>query len=102
MFHCRPQVKRPRACSKCQSKRQRENEKAWRIKNKCRFDRVYARGQKQQRRNTLREVASALTSNLQIGARFNGKSFPFDEMKEALFQFLYNLGIRRVNKLWTV
>ncbi|MEO5968816.1 MAG: hypothetical protein ABIQ95_02725 [Bdellovibrionia bacterium] len=95
-------MKRPRACQKCQAKRQYENEKAWRIKNKSRFDRAYAKGQKQQRRKTLREVAAAITSNLQVGARFNGKSFPLDEMKEALFQFLHYLGLRRVNKLWAV
>jgi hypothetical protein len=100
IFFPRPQVKQPKACPKCQAKRQRENEKAWRIKNKDRFGAVYAKTQKELRKERLLEIADVMAEGLLTGLRFKGKSINLKETAESLFQWLLFIGIRRVNKLY--
>lgn len=99
MYQPRPQVKRPRACEQCQSKRQRSNEKAWHFKHKGQFDAKYYRILKDQRLKALREKSALFREWIEIGRRFMQQSGSLVGLDEFLFQFLTYVGIRRVNKL---
>jgi hypothetical protein len=103
-FQARPQVKNPRACSKssCQQKRQRSNELEWRQRNPSEFDSLYHKVCKDAREKQIREIAKDLKRCLETGARFIGKTLSESFLEEGLFQFLTYLGIRKINKFWTM
>ncbi len=100
MFKPRPQVKRPRACGNCQSKRQQQNEKLWQERNLQRYDPLYHRTRRQQRLALLRLKTKKLIECLRVGGHFFGLSFLNGVLDAAIEGVLIQLGIRRVNKFW--
>ena len=101
-FQPRPQVKRPRACSACQKKRQRENEKAWHSKNKAQFGARYHQLQKVLRFKELKGICAECLKCFGTGFTFHGKDPNLEVFEDYFFTFLLRLGIRRVNKFWLV
>jgi len=101
-FTPRPQVKNPRACSTrdCQKKRQRDNEKAWRINNKGLYGRDYHNSQKQSRIREIRSKSASILRALKIGYDFLGGNLDWVHFEVKVFQFFVSLGLRRLNKLW--
>ena len=101
-FSPRPQVKNPRACGRaeCQGKRQRSNELAWRQRNNVVNDPEYHLLCKRARLERLGHVSERMSRCLSTGATFLNEKIPLELMRDLLFQFLRELGIRRVNKFW--
>src|SRR4051812_33789276 len=97
-YKSRPQVKRPRACTSCQRQRQRTNEKDWRNRNPRYSDPAYHKVCREQRFKKLNEVVTILSSCLKVGKTFLGLDIAMDLVSGALGEFLFALGIRRVNK----
>ena len=100
-YQPRPQVKNPKACnqSKCQAKRQRDNEKAWHYQQFGRFDTNYHKKQRQQRRRLMESLIRRLHNVLAVGMAFHGQRFESDLWKVYLQEWFFHLGIRRINKL---
>ncbi|MBI3535547.1 MAG: hypothetical protein HY072_08715, partial [Deltaproteobacteria bacterium] len=71
-FIPRAQTKKPKACTnrKCQKQRQRDNEKAWKIKNQGLYDGSYFRIKRLQRIKQLRKLAERWFKFLEVGSRF--------------------------------
>ena len=96
----RPQVKKPRACADCQKPRQRDNEYRWRKANPRYSLPLYYEQWRKDRDKRLKTAVDALSKCIRIGKDMVGMNLEMDELGAALTEFLYTLGIRRVNKLW--
>lgn len=101
-FQSRPQVKHPRACQNCQKQRQRGNEKTWHFKHKTNFDRKYHAIQKAQRLGSIKSVSVNICHWIKTGALFYGNSFLNSDWENSFLVFLVGLGIRKVNKFWSL
>jgi hypothetical protein len=101
IFNPRPQVKDPKACSKCQSLRRQANQKAWHFKNKTGFDSRYHKLQRELRNKQLQEICNTLCGALRVGLQFQGKELNLPLMEQLFFEFLQKFGLRRANNLWT-
>jgi transposase-like protein len=98
----RPQVKKPRACPKCQKQRQQANEKAWKEKHIGLYDGKYHRIQREQRRRVLQATIAAIRKCLEVGNRFLNLSVVVEELMMELSDFIFSMGVRRANKFWPV
>lgn len=100
-FTPRPQTKKARACEdrECQNKRQRLNEKEWRIKNKDDYGAKYYANYRKDRFRLMLGLVERFLKALRIGCTALQETFCVDEFKEILISFFSRLGIRRVNKL---
>lgn len=98
-FTPREQVKRPRACnnSKCQKMRQRDNEKAWREKNKGLYDKKYYQIKSFERQKNLTTIINKIAEAIVIGFRFEGQDL--SEYFDYICKLLTSVGIRKLNKL---
>lgn len=101
-FCPRPQVKHPRACAKCQAKRQRANEKAWHERNPKYLDKVYHSVKKQQRMKRIRKILEIVYECLRVGKDFLKHRLDLENIRTFLSQFLAHIGIRKINKFWDV
>ena len=102
-FTPRPQVKRPRACSSCQKRRQRENEKAWKQRNLGLYDGKYHRRQRDDRTKEFKARIEQLVRCIEVGSSFLGAVFSDEskaEFKAWLLIAVLGAGVRRANKLW--
>ena len=98
-----PQVKKPRACSNCQKRRQRENEKAWKQKNLGLYDGKYHRDQRDERKGEVKARIEQLVRCIEVGSTILGTVFSDDsraEFKNWLLIAVLGVGTRRANKLW--
>ena len=103
-FTPRPQTKKARACDchECQVKRQRLNEKEWKIRNKAEdndYGAEYYRAYRVDRLKFFVGLVERILEVLRAGCTLLHESFSVDEFKETLIPFLFRLGIRRANKL---
>jgi len=103
LFYPRPQVKNPRACNKCQGKRQQANEREWRERNKQHLpNKHYHRLRRLLRIKKLKDLAAYLSHCLEVGMRFANlkglETVGLKDLAEYFSQFLHNLGIRAANK----
>jgi|JI9StandDraft_2_1071091.scaffolds.fasta_scaffold356439_2 hypothetical protein len=98
----RPQVKNPQACksSRCQTKRQRDNEKDWRKRNLKFYDRHYYASLKATRIRYLKQKAQELFKPFTTGLIFEGMSLDHSMLTQLWDLFFLKLGVRRINKLW--
>ncbi len=103
-YEVRPQVKNPIACKKkeCQFKRQRKNEKDWRLRNQGLYDAKYHKIQRQERKKKLKVMSEEILKMIKIGQVYLGEKLNLVLMHEVLEKFIYNFGIRHANKLWNV
>ena len=98
-----PQVKKPRACSNCQERRQRENEKAWRQKNLGLYDGKYHRKQREERSTEIKSRIEHLVRCIEVGSTLLGSIFSDDSraaFKRWLLLAVLGAGTCRANKLW--
>ena len=96
-------MKKPRACSNCQKRRQRENEKAWKQKNLGLYDGKYHRDQRDERKGEVKARIEQLVRCIEVGSTLLGTVFSDDsraEFKNWLLIALLGVGTRRANKLW--
>jgi len=100
MFESRPQVKRPRACGKCQQKRQQTNEKAWHNRNKGLYDLKYHQIQKTERYKKINLMAEEFFRLVAIGKTFLGTTMELVGLEKLFRLFLISFGIRKINKFW--
>lgn len=102
-FISRPQVKHPRACSKCQSVRQRKNEAEWREKHKWLYSSIDHQAYRAERLKKISLLVLLILQSLKIGFSFFGL-IEFNtsnrNMERVLAQFLNRIGLRQINKLW--
>jgi len=101
-FQPRVQVKRPRACPRCQGKRQRANEKAWHERHPVYGDKQYHQIRKRQRMKRLWEVVDIIVECLRVGKDFLRHNFDLERTRTFLWQFLAYVGVREINKFWIV
>ena len=102
-FVPRPQVKRPRACSKdtCQVSRQRMNEREWHAQHRALYDKSYFAGQKDRRMRLLERLAARASACMKAGATVLGEPLDWSIVSEEIMDLFLRLGMRRVNKFWT-
>ena len=98
-FLSRPQVKKPRACEKCQNHRQRANEREWHERHKH-FDDRYHRIRREQRLRAIEKLVHKLIECLTVGLRLSGVVMELKIFSEILENVLVDLGVRRINKFW--
>lgn len=98
-FFARPQVKCPRACNKCQSQRQRANEKAWHERH-THFDDRYHSTRREQRTKRIQQLVVIIAECLRVGQRLMGISIKLEIFSLNLRSLLSELGVRRINKFW--
>ena len=98
-YQARPQVKRPKACPKCQKKRQKENELDWRNKNKGLYDASYHKNQRLKRIEKLKVLAVELIQAIIAGFTLKGVNINLLMFKKKFTLFFVELGIRNVKKL---
>ena len=100
-FTPRPQTKKARACDgrDCQHKRQRLNEKEWRIRNKGDYGAEYYAEYRKSRWRLILEMVERVLRALQIGGTAVQEHFSIDEFREILPRFFLRLGIRCASKL---
>jgi hypothetical protein len=100
-FQPRAQVKNPQACSNedCQRKRQRDNEKAWHMKNRGLYDAKYHSVKKKKRLESLWEKARVMWQAMQVGSKMLGVMTLAITAEKLLYRFFVTLGVRQVNKL---
>jgi hypothetical protein len=100
----RPQVKKPRACAKCQPLRQDANEKAWKDKNVGLYNGEYHRVRRSGRTRKLRSKVEGWLRCMEVGGTLLGVSaFQTEtraELASAFLKFLSRLGISHANKFW--
>jgi hypothetical protein len=100
----RPQVKKPRACTKCQALRQAANEKSWKDKNVGLYDSEYHRVRRNGRMKRLRSKVEGWIRCMEVGGTLLGVStFQTEtrsELAAAFLKFLSRLGITHANKFW--
>lgn len=96
----RAQVKNPVACnnSTCQKKRQRDNEKAWRQKNKGLYDNEYHKIKCAERYKNREKMIQKMVQLLIVGIRFSGAELTQDIDK--IYKIFMPIGIRQLNKLF--
>lgn len=99
-FLPRPQVKRPRACGKCQVKRQRENEKEWRINNKGLNSGAYFRNWRLARQELFQMLTNQILALIKIGITFQKQTIDIDAVSSIILEGLVALGVRHANKLY--
>ncbi len=80
--------------------RQRSNELTWRQSNSAVIDPQYHRIRKAARLKRLRQILELISRCLRTGATFLNEKIPFEVTQEFLFQFLLELGVRKINKFW--
>jgi hypothetical protein len=95
-------VKHPKACPKCQGKRQRANEKAWHERHPEYGDKKYHEVQKKQRSKLIGDRATKVLECLKVGKDFLGLTFDLESTGRFLLQFLTFIGVRQINKFWGV
>ena len=102
-FIPRPQVKKPRACnhSACQKRRQRANEREWKQRFSLYLDAEYHRSQRLERRKLLKSVVLGLLRCLSTGKELLDFSFRVDLLSPVIEKFIFDLGMRQVNKFWS-
>ena len=107
IYEPRPQVKNPQACGKeeCQKARQRDNENAWREKNKAHYGKDYFEQQRAERDGLIQAVVADVVRCIEVGKEFLSETskleeFNLDKFKNALEYFFLSLGIRKTNKFW--
>ena len=88
-FQPRVQVKRPRACPRCQKKRQSANEKAWHERHPEYDDSEYHQIQKKQRMKRLGEMVGIIVECLRVGKDFLKHSFDLEKTRAFLSQFRF-------------
>lgn len=98
-YQARPQVKSPKACPKCQKKRQRENEKDWRNKNKGPHDAIYHKTKRLKRIEKLKVLAVELIQAIIAGFTLKDVKINLVIFKKKFTLFFIALGIRRAKKL---
>jgi hypothetical protein len=100
-FTARAQTKKARACDdrECQNKRQRLNEKEWRINNKGLYGAEYYASYRRDRMRMILELVERFLKALRVGSTALHEHFSIDDFKEVLVPFFSRLGIRKVNKL---
>ena len=105
-YHSRPQVKKPRACPRCQKRRQQANEKAWKQRNLGLYDGEYHRAQREVRLRKLRLKIEAWIRCMEVGGTFLGvaafAATMRDELVSTLLKLIAGLGFRRANKFWPI
>ena len=101
-FTPRNQVKNPRACvtEKCQTLRQRDNEKTWKQKHLDQYDKEYHEIQRDKRTREIEDILKSLLECLRAGARFLDKKIEFQNFTAIFSDFIFKLGIRKINKFW--
>jgi hypothetical protein len=102
-FVSRPQVKAPRACNnkRCQSERQKTNEKDWRNRNLGFYDRKYHAVQRALRLAAIKKILTEILKCLGTGRRMYGYPDVGPEFCKFLCKIFHSAGSRVVNKLWT-
>ena len=101
-YPVRPQVINPRACTnpECQLKRQRLNEREWRLRHPELRGTRYHSIRRQQRAQRILALAAILRRCLQVGVDLLGIQIGMDSFLEILQGFLIKTGVRRINKFW--
>jgi len=101
-FIPRNQVKKPRAClaKKCQTLRQRDNEKTWKLKHIDQYDKEYFEIQRDKRAKEIKEILESFLVCLKVGLNFMGKNIEFKIFTTIFSDFIFKLGIRKINKFW--
>jgi hypothetical protein len=93
----RPQVKKPRACGKCQPLRQRENERDWHAKH-GKFSDQYHRILRGERLKLIGRFVKDIIECLCVGQRLLGMVMDLEKFSQILTRFLSELGVRQINK----
>lgn len=103
-FVPRPQVKNARACNndRCQKLRQAANEREWREVHTQLDSKEYHRIRRKQRIEKLKKVNSAFKKSFKIGVDFLGLPINIDAFLAIFESLLSPIGIRKINKVWTV
>lgn len=101
-FKPRAQVKHPRACPRCQGKRQRANEKAWYERNPKYLDKLYHSVKKKQRMKRIWGIVEILCECVKVGKDFLRHRLDLENIRTFFSQFLAHIGIRKINKFWDV
>lgn len=103
-YKTRPQVKNPRACEKpvCQGLRQRANEREWHNRNQGLYDSKYHAIMRERRLDLILLIAGLFRKCMQIGASLSGMDLKAPEFGVVLEKFLLGLGVRQINKFWSV
>jgi hypothetical protein len=103
-FEVRPQVKRPRACQKpkCQEKRQRLNEREWRVRHPGLYDAKYHGVMRERRTRAIQSIVIVFEKCIQIGVSLAGVDLKLAEFVLVFEKFLLSLGVRQINKFWTI
>ena len=96
-FLSRPQVKNPRACSNCQTLRQRANEREWHEKH-SHFNDAYHGIRRKQREEKILKLVSILIVCLRVGQSLSGLKFNCEKFSKILEVWLLELGVRQINK----
>lgn len=101
-FHPRPQVKKPRACSRveCQKLRQIQNEKEWRERNPEYPGEKYYEIKRSQRKRRIQSIAKSLIKCIEVGGKLFGIEIIMEDFSRILEELLFGLGVRRINKFW--
>lgn len=100
-FIARPQVKNPRACEKCQTLRQRANEKAWHARH-THFKDHYHRIRRAQRLQRIRALVYVVIECLRVGQRLLGLAIKLEIFSDIFEQSLVELGVRQINKFCNI
>lgn len=103
-FKPRPQVKHPKACNdlNCQRLRQRDNEQDWHQRHREKYDNRYHDRMSKVRREKMLRYFSDLLEFFRVGSEFLNVKVNFDEFLPVLKDLCFVLGIRRLNKLWSI
>ena len=101
-FTPRNQVKNPRACvtEKCQMLRQRDNEKTWKQKHLDQYDKEYHEIQRDKRDKEIEDILNSILKCIEVGIKFLGQKIEFENFKVYFTTFIFQLGIRQINKFW--
>jgi hypothetical protein len=101
LFSPRAQTKKPRACSdeKCQKARQKQNQKAWREREKPYYPADYHRRKRQERSGKLALLAKKLCDLLSIGAELKNVLIEPTRLGVIMAEVLGSLGILGAKKL---
>ena len=103
-FDHRPQVKNPRACLKpeCQELRQRANEREWRERHPGYADTKYHQIRRGQRAKKIQDAVAIVMKCLRVGREVLGIDLAIDVFSDFVESFLFDLGVRQINKFWSL
>jgi hypothetical protein len=103
-FTPRNQVKNPRAClaEKCQTLRQRDNEKTWKQKHLAQYDKEYHEIQRDKRSREVEAILKSVLDCLRTGISFFNLNVKIGQFEANFTPFFLGLGIREINKFWDV